>query len=157
VARSEVLTFRLTARDNYGGQGIDEMSVTVTNDQPIASAGADVTVAAGAPVTLNGGATDADGSVASYRWEQLAGPAVSFANGTAAISFVAPSLSSPSTLTFRLTATDNDGGAHADDVTVSVQARPSSGGGGGGGGAMGWCVLLALAALTLGARRRAQR
>ncbi|MGC3981843.1 MAG: M4 family metallopeptidase [Steroidobacteraceae bacterium] len=150
VAASSTLTFRLTAQDNLGGSGADEVNVIVSNALPSANAGADATVNGGASVSLTGTGTDSDGSVTGYSWQQISGPVVSLAgaNGSNA-SFSAPSASSASTLVFRLTVTDNDNGTATDDMMVSVNATstPASGGGGGAFGAwlsgwMGLCLLL---------------
>ena len=57
------LTFRLTVTDNGGASHSDTVTVTV-NAIPVANAGADQSVSAGAAVSLAGSATDADGSIA---------------------------------------------------------------------------------------------
>jgi hypothetical protein len=153
VAVSQVIVLRLTATDNFGGQDSDDVSVTVTNDQPTANAGTDSTVNAGASVTLSATGSDPDGTVASYSWTQTAGPAVTLSGATTTTAtFTAPSQSTSSQLTFRMTVTDNDGGTGNDTVTITVNARPSGGGGGGGGGALGFASLLPL--LVLLRRRR---
>ena len=112
------LTFQLTVMDNGGASHSDSVTVTV-NAIPVANAGADQTVSAGAAVSLTGSATDADGSIASYAWTQTAGPAVTLngANGAMA-TFTAPA--GPASLTFELTATDNRGATHVDSVVVIV-------------------------------------
>jgi hypothetical protein len=114
------LTFQLTVTDNGGASHSDSVSVTV-NAIPVANAGADQAVSAGAAVSLMGTATDADGSISSYSWTQTSGPQVTLngANGAAA-SFTAPILAA--ILTFDLTATDDRGATHVDSVTVTVSA-----------------------------------
>ena len=89
---------------------------TVSNTPPVANAGADQTVSAGAnclaTVTLNGSASsDSDGDVLTYTWTGAFGtatgatPAVSLAAGTHAIT---------------LTVTDGRGGSASDTVSVTV-------------------------------------
>lgn len=113
------LTFQLTVTDNGGASHSDSITVTV-NAIPIASAGPDQTVSAGAAVSLAGSATDADGSITSYAWTQTSGPAVTLADATSATAtFPAPVAAA--VLTFDLTATDNRGATHVDSVMVTVQ------------------------------------
>jgi hypothetical protein len=112
------LTFQLTVTDNGGASHSDTITVTV-NAIPVADAGTDLAVSAGAAVSLAGSATDADGSIASYSWTQTSGPAVTLANAASpTATFTAPSATA--TLTFELTATDDRGAAHVDTVVVSV-------------------------------------
>ncbi|HET9863458.1 MAG TPA: PKD domain-containing protein [Steroidobacteraceae bacterium] len=114
------LTFQLTVTDNGGASHSDSVSVTV-NAIPVANAGADQTVSAGAAVSLAGSATDADGSIASYAWTQTSGPAVTLLNANGATAtFTAPA--SAATLGFDLTVTDNRGATHVDSVVVTVTA-----------------------------------
>ncbi|MCH7479293.1 MAG: hypothetical protein IIA14_14485, partial [SAR324 cluster bacterium] len=73
-------TFRLTATDNVGATGSDDVIVNVTgtpNQAPTANAGTDLTIAL--PTTsaaLFGSATDTDGTVASTLWTQVSGPVI---------------------------------------------------------------------------------
>ena len=130
VATRTALTFRLTVTDNGGATGAGETTVTVSppaaNRPPVASAGSDQSVASGAAVTLNGGGSDPDGSVAGYAWTQTAGPTVSLSGASSATAtFTAPTVATSTTLTFRLTVTDDDGATGADDATVTVAPAPA--------------------------------
>ena len=121
-ASSGSLTFQLTVTDNGGATHSDTMAVTV-NAPPVANAGADQTVSAGAAVSLNGSGSDADGSITSYAWTQTGGPAVALSGAASAtISFTAPAAAA--SLAFQLTVTDNRGAARADSVSVTVAALP---------------------------------
>ena len=93
------------------------------NEPPSVSVGPDFGVDTGERVALNGEVSDPDGTVQDYRWEQVAGEpvAVDSALRLPAARFVAPMVDSPTTLTFRLTATDNAGAVSSDEVTVTVQ------------------------------------
>ncbi len=92
------------------------------NNPPTANAGADRTVNSATSVTLNGsGSTDPDGDVLSYVWTQSGGPAVSLTNpNTATPSFTAPTVSSPTNLTFSLAVSDGRGGSNTDTVVITV-------------------------------------
>jgi len=94
-----------------------------SNRAPVANAGMAQTVASGATVNLNStGSSDPDGSIAAYQWTQTSGPAVSISNAGAALtSFVAPTVTAATTLTFSLVVTDNQGlNSAASSVTITV-------------------------------------
>lgn len=98
------------------------------NQAPTANAGPDRNVTPGSATTLAGSGTDTDGSIATYQWSQTAGPTVALSGGsTANASFTAPS--SNTSLTFRLTVTDNSGATGTDEVTITVTQNPGNGGG----------------------------
>ncbi len=108
------LVFKLTLTDKSGLQASDDCVVNVTwnNMPPLADAGPDQKVAPLAAVVLNGSnSTDPDDGIASYLWEQTAGPSVTLSNAkTARAGFVAPSVGfEGKTLLFRLTVTDQGG------------------------------------------------
>ena len=122
VSVDETLTFRLTATDNDGAQASDEVSVTVrrVNLPPFVNAGLGKSVDAGI-VVLSGTASDPDGSIVSYLWEQTDGTTVSLADADRPTAmFTAPDVSVDETLTFRLTVTDDDGATGHDTVSVTV-------------------------------------
>ncbi len=91
---------------------------------PTANAGADKNITLPTnSVTLNGSATDPDGTIASYSWSKVSGPAAfAFSSTTVA----APTVSNlaQGIYTFRLTVTDNNGELDTDDVVVTVNAAP---------------------------------
>ena len=127
VSMDETLTFRLTVTDNDGAQASDEVMVVVrrVNQPPIVNAGADQSVDAGTLVILSGTASDPDGTMVSYAWEQTGGTMVSLGDAASATAtFTAPDVPMDETLTFRLTVTDNDGATNSDDVIVTVTAEP---------------------------------
>ena len=79
----------------------------------------------GITVNLDGSSSfDPDGTIASYAWTRVSGTSVVLTGAnTATPSFAAPT--SPTTLVFRLTVTDNDGDTDTDNVTISVGAVPN--------------------------------
>jgi K+-transporting ATPase c subunit len=126
-----VYVFRLTATDNQGAIGMDDVQITVyapppppPNQAPVANAGNDIAITLPVnSVTLSGSAADADGTVAGYGWAQVSGPS------QAAIGSPASAQTTVSNLTegvyvFRLTATDDDGDTGSDLVTVTVLPQP---------------------------------
>lgn len=113
----DALIFSLVTTDD---ENVASDAVTVTinvsniNSVPVAIAGNDQNVNEGALVTLSGtGSTDADGTVMHYRWTQTVGDAVILSDvSVAAPTFTAPEIllaNTPTTLTFSLTVTDNEG------------------------------------------------
>lgn len=124
----QVMTFRLTVTDNEQANGFADVTVTVNavNALPAVNAGEDQTVNEQTPVSLGGAATDSDGSITSYAWSQVGGPAVTLSGADSAnAGFTAPTVlvpDSPATLTFELTAADNEGGVVSDQLVVNVNA-----------------------------------
>ncbi|MCY3682171.1 MAG: SUMF1/EgtB/PvdO family nonheme iron enzyme [Gemmatimonadetes bacterium] len=92
------------------------------NQPPNVQAGPDQTVDAGDKVTLRGSASDSDGTIETYRWEQVDGPSVLLSNANqASTSFVALQVVKGSVvLTFRLTVTDDNDATATDDVVVTI-------------------------------------
>jgi dienelactone hydrolase len=114
-------TFRLTAIDNDGYSGSDDIIVTV-DAPPVVNAGVDKTVTL--PLTtaliLNGTATDSDGTIAKYLWSKYSGPNVTVQNsGTPSLSITKMY---EGTYVFKLAVTDNLGAQSIDYVTVTVKA-----------------------------------
>lgn len=96
------------------------------NVAPTANAGADQdSVIGGTLVTLNGtGSTDSDGTIASYAWTQVSGPAITLSSTTVASpTFTAPT--SAGTATFGLRVTDNDGAQSTQDTVVITWSAAS--------------------------------
>lgn len=124
-----VYTFRLTATDNDGGTGSDELTVTVnaaaqTNAAPVANAGTNRTITLPTnSVSLSGTGTDSDGTISTYRWTQVSGPSTALINPVTAANTTVSTLVA-GTYVFRLTVTDNDGATDADETTVVVNPAP---------------------------------
>jgi len=101
---------------------IYEGSLSVTsNVAPTVSAGTDQSVTANTTVTLTGTATDSDGSISTYLWEQVSGTTVTLdATDSIDSSFTAPDATTAETLVFSLTATDNDGSSSNAQININV-------------------------------------
>lgn len=113
----------VTVTSSNGGRAQGQVAVipgaVPSNAAPTANAGLDQVVASGTAVvlagTLNGYGT------ATLAWSQLAGPAVTLIAGpaTGVVTFTAPTVTTTTNLTFRLTAT-SFAGVSTDDVIVTV-------------------------------------
>ena len=86
---------------------------------PIADAGPDQTVAAGDLVTLDGSDSQAtSGTIESYSWTQTGGPPVALSNANEAIAtFMAPNVTSSTSLSFRLTVINS---ANRGDIATTL-------------------------------------
>ena len=141
----DVLTFELTVTDNDDLSSSDTVTVKVAAPEaPVATAGADQSVAEGEMVTLNGSESyDPDGKISVVQWEQISGEnQVTLTSPNALTTeFKAPAVDSGGdTLTFKLMIIDIDGLESEDSINVTVSptavspANSSGSGSGGGGG-----------------------
>lgn len=115
------LTFKAT--DNEGATSSDTVTVYVLGNRvPNADAGSDITIIdsngnGSENVTLNGSASDSDGSIISYQWST---GSIILGN-TASISTTMPI----GTHVLTLTVTDNGGASTSDDLIVTISNPPS--------------------------------
>ncbi|MBT1705705.1 PKD domain-containing protein [Chryseosolibacter indicus] len=121
--------FRLRVKDNSGNTDSDYVKLTVeenVNTAPKANAGKDITITLPVnSVVIKGSATDADGTIATYKWTKVRGP-VSLTLANATTSSLTTSSLVEGSYVFRLTVTDNKGATHYDDMLVKVNPFVSS-------------------------------
>ncbi len=129
-------TITVEVADTLGGAGV-----------LVADAGADQSVSAGDPVTLDGSGSSGSGQAAlRYLWNQLAGPSVRLSRtDQPTVTFTAPDPGiRPQVLAFRLTVIEGEVSA-LDEVQITVMPGVGGGGGGigggGGGGVVDHCPL----------------
>ncbi|MCB0494722.1 MAG: tandem-95 repeat protein [Cyclobacteriaceae bacterium] len=121
-----IYIFRLTVTDDLGATAFDEIKITVnaaaSNQQPTVDAGADQIINLPTNSTnISGTASDSDGTIATYSWAKISGPAgITLQNQTTA-TLTVTNLSA-GVFTFRLTVTDNEGATNFDDVIVTVNS-----------------------------------
>ena len=123
-----VYTFRFTVTDNDGATAADDVQVTVNaapNQAPAANAGLDQNITLPLnTANLIGSGSDPDGSIISYQWTKISGPAAGTITNPNAVSTTASGLVQ-GVYTFRLTVTDNSGATGFDDMKVTVNAAPN--------------------------------
>lgn len=117
--------FAVTVTDTCGGEDTDWVEITVANQphDPVARAGGSQTLCEADLVILNGaGSDDPDGDALTYRWDQIAGPAVALNDNTSSTpTFTAPYVGiGGHTLIFELTVMDPFGGVNTDTATIAV-------------------------------------
>jgi hypothetical protein len=119
-----VYVFRLTVTDDKGASASDDVTVTVlaANLAPVANAGGDINIAL--PTTsaqLNGGASkDPDGTIITWAWSKVSGPAVTNFNDAGSAATVVTGLTITGTYVFQLKVTDDKGLTATDNVNVIV-------------------------------------
>jgi hypothetical protein len=116
--------FRLTAKDNAGATGSDEVQVTVArstseNIPPVANAGPDKVVQLPHnSMILRGTATDKDGSISTYNWRKVSGGHANV-RGSNSTTLNVSGLEK-GTYVFQLTVKDNGGATSTDNVVLKV-------------------------------------
>ena len=131
VNADTTLGFRVTATDDAGATASAVLEVVIidlpgnppVNTPPVATAGADRSVAEEQSVTLDGSASsDPDGTVAAYRWRLLGEGTIELTGANSAqASFTAPATTTSLVLTFELTVTDDAGASATDQVLITVE------------------------------------
>ena len=118
--------FQLTVTDNNGATGTALVKIIAdalpnTNQPPVASAGGDQTIVLPVnSVTLDGeGSTDADGTIAGYKWTKVSGPAQGNLSGAGNATAQASSLV-VGIYNYQLVVTDDSGDTDTDMITVTV-------------------------------------
>ncbi|MFT3746787.1 MAG: PKD domain-containing protein [Agriterribacter sp.] len=122
-----IYEFELKITDNNGQTSTAVITVTVNPAllAPVSDAGSDQTIALPQNnITLDGrGSTAPSGSIDSYEWSKISGPAdgviTSAANVTTNVSDLAEGV-----YVFELKITDNNGNSSTSTVTVTVNAAP---------------------------------
>lgn len=117
----------ITDSRGYAATGVSTVTVVPgSNVPPVARAGNDTTITLPATIAVLSGttSTDADGTIATYRWTRLSGSnAYNFTDSTKVTTNIfglSANGPSPVVYTFRLTVTDNLGLTSTDDKQVTV-------------------------------------
>ncbi len=93
------------------------------NQYPSADAGPSLSVDAGDPVVVEGSGFDPDGTIVSWSWHQVSGPAVTLEGADQpTVSFMAPE--QEGTIRLRLVVMDDEGASDQDDTLIDVAMPP---------------------------------
>ncbi len=109
-------------RASDGSYLLTYVNVSATTGQaPVANAGANQTITLPSnSVTLDGsGSKDADGTITTYAWTKVSGPAQGTISSASSMSTTATNLAQ-GTYIFQLTVTDNSNFTGSDSVTITV-------------------------------------
>jgi hypothetical protein len=116
--------FRLTVKDNHGGEVYDEVTITVksgSNGKPTVNAGSDKQLTLpDNHVVLQGKASDPDKDQLTYFWKQQQGGGVTMKGAHTATLDVSDL--KEGTYRFRLTVKDSRGAQQYDEATIVVKA-----------------------------------
>ncbi|KJZ02648.1 PKD domain-containing protein [Pseudoalteromonas piscicida] len=119
---ASLLTSTLAACGGSGGDKGDT-PVTSTNKAPVIATIAPITAMERDSITAVATVSDEDGAIETLLWEQTAGTTVELINNNnETLEFRAPDINEATTLTFKLTATDDKGSASSQELTVNLNA-----------------------------------
>ena len=120
--------FELSVTDDKGAVGRDTMQVIVIpalNIPPTANGGNDQTIILPTnSVTLTGSGNDADGTVSSYQWTKISGPASGTINNSNSSSATVTNLTE-GVYQFSISVTDDKGAVGQDTIELTVNAAPN--------------------------------
>ena len=116
----KLLTFLILCSSLAACGGGSSSSSEKKNSAPVVNAGTDQQIQELASVTLSAQASD-DGTIASVLWTQISGSTVALStNNSLTTLFTAPLTSVVTELSFRITATDNQGVSSSDVVNITI-------------------------------------
>ncbi|ASD69797.1 leucine-rich repeat domain-containing protein [Pseudoalteromonas piscicida] len=97
--------------------------VTPTNKAPVIAPIAPISAMERDSITAVATVTDEDGAIETLLWEQTTGTTVELINNhSETLEFRAPNINEATTLTFKLTATDDKGDSSSQELTVNLSA-----------------------------------
>lgn len=119
-----VYVYELTVKDNEGTAATDQVRIAVNagNKAPVANAGNNITIRLPENTAQLDGSlsADEDGTIASYSWKKISGPAGGNPGSATAAKTNVTNLSTAGEYVFELTITDNEGAAATAQVKITV-------------------------------------
>jgi hypothetical protein len=123
--------YELSVKDNGGTSATDQVKVTVlpsANKPPVANAGANVAITLPTSVAqLDGSASsDPDGTIATYTWTKIGGPAAGAITSAAENKTTVTGLTIAGDYLYELSVKDNSGATATAQVKVTVSETPAN-------------------------------
>ena len=121
--RLTLLVFFSLLLNGCGGGGDKETTTPQpTNNAPTLQLSSNVSSAiAGEEVSITATASDVDGSISRYQWQQTSGSTIALpADLTNKFTFIVPTIDADETLSFDVTVSDNDGAMTKKSISVQV-------------------------------------
>lgn len=104
-----------------GSNNSSQTTTVVPNQSPTVSILGETVFDEKTAATLMATASDSDGTISSYSWEQISGTTVDLSGETTTtLTFTAPVAKTEETLNFQLTVTDDDGAETQSSVDVTI-------------------------------------
>ncbi|MDN4501587.1 hypothetical protein QX776_04210 [Alteromonadaceae bacterium BrNp21-10] len=101
--------------------------VTTINSPPSVNAGENIVATEYKQVTIEAAASDADGSIVSYMWEQIEGIDIELqGHDSSTLSFTAPHTLEVEYILLRVTVTDNSGSSSQDEISIEIRPKYGS-------------------------------
>jgi hypothetical protein len=128
LLNSGTFGFQLKVTDNFGTSSVDIVNIIVKqpavgNKAPVARAGTDqnITLPANSATVAGNTSSDIDGTISTYNWRQVSGPAiVNIALPNAATTGIGPFINT-GIYTFELLVTDNLGFTANDLINITIK------------------------------------
>ncbi|MEL7288071.1 MAG: hypothetical protein AAGJ57_12220, partial [Pseudomonadota bacterium] len=103
---------------------ITTSTASATNKNPTVSISSDSSVTEGGELVLQATATDSDGTIASYAWQQTSGPELTLSGSdTSKLTITAPEIEEDADVAVSLTVTDDDGATATAKVTIELKRK----------------------------------
>ncbi|WP_462146478.1 PKD domain-containing protein [Pseudoalteromonas gelatinilytica] len=115
----------LTACGGGGGDDDDDDTPPVaTNKNPTVSISSDSRVTEGGELVLQATATDSDGEIASYAWQQTSGPELTLSGSdTSKLTITAPEIEEDAIVVVSLIVTDDDAATATAKVSIELKRK----------------------------------
>lgn len=127
LTKSGLLILSALSLVGCGGGGGSEPSTNTNNENTVQNIAPSVsltnqTVIEKSEVTISASASDTDGTIQAYQWQQTSGINVELSNTTSnQLTFSTPSIVEKTELTFKVTVADDDGAQTSESMTLTIE------------------------------------
>ncbi|NMP33117.1 hypothetical protein HII17_16280 [Thalassotalea sp. M1531] len=121
------LVFTLSACGGGGGSSKPDPQVTPPANKTPTIGLSNSIIDTGATIVLAANASDSDGTIASYEWQQKSGPEITISDPAAStITFIAPDVEVEQKIVITLTVIDDDGAGISKDIELTITPKIST-------------------------------